>query len=124
MIVLMLTDSLNRENDMRDLLQEISKHDRGEWVYTMARFTEEGTYLLEGNIGVVIYANDNIYGMDMYDPIVDRREHMIIECYGCGGYYVTSDDYRDEYCDMEGVLHIMEDDFDLVTEYGKVELEV
>lgn len=124
MIILMLKDKQNTRDGMRDLLQEISEHDRGDWIYTMARITEVGKFTVEGNVAVVEYGNEASYLRNLYTPIVDRSGHMIIECMGSEYYYVTSDDYEDEYCYIDDVLHIMEEDFDLVTEYGKIELEV
>lgn len=127
MIIIFYDDAFGVHKGMENILKEISKYDDGTWKYSKVNIEESGTYLLEGNIVVVEYANDDLYGTDMYEPLPGIGEDTyIIECMGGSGedeYYVTVQDSPDTYTyGVVRVLNNLEGELERFSTYDRTEL--
>lgn len=90
MIIIFYDDAFGVHKGMENILKEISKYDDGTWKYSKVNIEESGTYLLEGNVVVVEYANDALYDRNMYSPLLGIGEDTyIIECVSEDEYYIT-----------------------------------
>lgn len=115
----------DNSSDVGYIVKALSKLDDGTWTYNKVVIADRVTHLLEGNVVVVEYANDDLYGTDMYEPLPSIGEDTyIIECVGDDDeYYITTEDSPDTYAyGVDEALGYMEDEVERFSTYDRIEL--